>query len=42
MNNDLLNEIVEQLYDICESIKCLTKEIDHLRDDIREYNDNRP
>lgn len=34
-------ELIEQLANISDNIACLTLEIDHLRDDIREYNDNR-
>ena len=40
--DNYFKELLERLTDISENISCLTVEIDHLRDDIRNYNDNRP
>ena len=39
--DNYFKELLERLTDISDNISYLTLEIDHLRDDIREYNDNR-
>ena len=39
MDSFYMRELIDKLTDISDSIACLTLEIDHLRDDIKDYNE---